>query len=65
MSFRPPAPSGRFHAPVRSVRPNTWLLTFTAGEWSPVRARHGRPRWCLGAGARRRPVSARAVGRAG
>jgi hypothetical protein len=58
MSFRPPASPGRPSAPVRSVRPNTWLLVFTAGDRAVagVRCRHGRARWCLGAGMRRRPV---------
>ena len=74
MSFRLPPVPGRFPAPVRSVRPNTWLLVFTAGERgvaggrgppgrARVRARHGRARWCLGAGARRRAVLRQAAGR--
>lgn len=67
MSFRLPPVPGRFPAPVRSVRPNTWLLVFTAGERTvaSVRARHGRARWCLGAGARRRAVLRQAAGRGG
>lgn len=65
MSFRLPPVPGRVPAPVRSVRPNTWLLVFTAGDRAVagVRARHGRARWCLGAGARRRAVVRRPAGR--
>ena len=46
--------------PVRSVGVNTWLITGTP-ERPDTRARHGRARWCLCAGLRRRLVPTRPV----
>ena len=39
--------------PVRTVGANAWLITFTADRIE-TRARHGRARWSLSAGLRRR-----------
>lgn len=40
-------------ASVRSIGANVWLITCTADR-AETRARHGRARWCLCAGLRRR-----------
>jgi hypothetical protein len=45
-------------APVRSIGTNAWLITFTA-ERVDVRARHGRPRWSLSTGPRRKVLLTR------
>lgn len=44
--------------PVRSVGVNIWLITGMP-ERPEIRARHGRARWCLCAGLRRRPLAVR------
>jgi hypothetical protein len=52
-----PSPVPRTPAiPVRSVGVNAWLITGTP-ERPDIRARHGRARWCLCAGLRRRPLA--------
>lgn len=48
----------RSMAPVRSIGVNAWLITCTA-ERTETRARHGRARWSLSAGLRRRPATTR------
>ncbi|WP_310460943.1 hypothetical protein [Sphaerotilus sp.] len=46
--------------PVRSIGANVWLITCTA-ERVETRARHGRARWSLCAGLRRRLTATRLV----
>lgn len=46
--------------PVRSIGTNAWLITCTA-ERTETRARHGRARWSLSAGLRRRPALMRPI----
>ncbi|MEN9484626.1 hypothetical protein HZU83_11245 [Sphaerotilus montanus] len=55
--FSSPAPE-RTKDPVRSIGVNAWLITCTA-ERTRTRARHGRARWCLSAGLRRKPATTR------
>jgi hypothetical protein len=52
-------PSSARESTIRSVRPigaNGWLISFSV-ERAETRARHGRARWSLSTGMRRRPVS--------
>lgn len=42
--------------PVRPVGANGWLISFSV-ERVETRARHGRARWSLSSGMRRRPAS--------
>jgi hypothetical protein len=50
--FQSPAQE-RPMVPVRSIGANVWLITCAAERVEP-RSRHGRARWCLSAGLRRR-----------
>jgi len=50
--FSSPVPE-RSLASVRSIGVNTWLIACTA-ERTDTRARHGRARWSLSAGLRRK-----------
>ncbi len=50
----PPRPA----TPVRSIGTGVWLIACTA-ERTETRARHGRARWSLSAGLRRRPATTR------
>jgi hypothetical protein len=50
--------SKRSTAPVRSVGANVWLITCST-ERADTRARHGRARWSLSAGLRRKPTTNR------
>lgn len=60
MSPSPTSARERAVVPVRTVVANAWLITFTA-ERVETRARHGRARWSLCAGLRRRPSHTRPV----
>jgi hypothetical protein len=46
--------------PVRSIGANAWLITGSA-ERADTRARHGRARWSLSAGLRRKSTTTRPI----
>lgn len=60
MSAFPSSARERPVVPVRTIGTNAWLITCTA-ERVDTRARHGRARWSLCAGLRRRPRHTRPV----
>lgn len=58
MSAFVPSVRQRPVVPVRTIGANAWLITCTP-ERTETRARHGRARWSLSAGLRRRPATTR------